>query len=346
MNDTQRYFVEEFAEEYLEGHMSRRELLRRVLLITGGIATTAGTLLALGCGKGSDSAQETRATASPAAQAGTVAPAAGAAQPGAAPAGSPAAAARTRGEATLPPEGQTAEVVVKEDDRAIRAEKVQFPGPAGTLFGYLARPRAGGPVPGVIVVHENRGLVEPNMDIARRYAREGFAALAVDLVSREGGTDRYDSDRAQIPAILGRIPEPDRVADLSAGIAYLKTLDGVRKDTFGVTGFCFGGGMAFALATAAPDIRAAVPYYGNARAEDLPRSQAAFLIFYGETDTRITSQAAAVEQALKEAGRTVEVRIAPGAGHAFFNNTGMSYNPAAARDAWPRTLEWFARYLT
>src|SRR5206468_3820005 len=113
----------------------------------------------------------------------------------------------------------------------------------------------------------------PNMDIARRYAKEGFAALAVDLVSREGGTDKYLGDAAQIPAILSRIPQSDLTADLVAGIAYLKTVEGVRKEGFGVTGFCFGGGMVFALATTSPDIRAAVPYYGNAAVDTLSRSQ-------------------------------------------------------------------------
>jgi carboxymethylenebutenolidase len=167
----------------------------------------------------------------------------------------------------------------------------------------------------------------------------------VDLVSRAGGTDRYLSDTAQIPAILSRTPQPDLTTDLAAGIAYLKTVEGVRAEGFGVTGFCFGGAMTFALATASPEIRAAVPYYGNARVEDLPKSQAAFLVFYGETDTRITGQAQAVEQALRGAGRTVEIAIEPGAGHAFFRNGGQSYNAAAARDAWPRTLDWFGRHL-
>lgn len=353
MNDIQRYFVEEFAEEYHEGHMSRRDLVRRVLLITGGVASTATTLLVLGCGK-DDYGSKTSATSSPAAAAATAAPATAARAETSIPAPAAAATSPTagavvaRGATTMPPPAMSADLVVREDDPGIRAEKVTFPGAAGMLFGYLARPRtpANGGAPGIILVHENRGLIEPNMDIARRYAKEGFAALAVDLVSREGGTDRFKDDAAQIPAILStRITQPDLVADLASGIAYLKTVEGVRREGFGVSGFCFGGGMTFALASSSPDVRAAVPYYGNTRPEDLPKSQAAFLAFYGETDTRITGQAQAVEQALRGAGRTVEIRIEPGAAHAFFNNSGASYNPAAARDAWPRTLDWFARYL-
>jgi carboxymethylenebutenolidase len=347
VNDIQRYFVEEFAEEYLEGRMSRRDLVRRVLLITGGVASAASTLIALGCGsndKPTSSGASTAAPAATAARVETPAPATAPAAATSAPTAAPAAGAR--GAATMPPAAVSADPIVREEDPAIRAERVQFPGPAGTLFGYLARPRSGPAAPGVILVHENRGLVEPNMDIARRYAKEGFAALAVDLVSREGGTEKYTSDPTQIPAILGRLPQADMTADLAAGIAYLKTVDGVRGSNFGVSGFCFGGGMAFSLAIASPDVRAAAPYYGTVRAEDLPNSQAAFLVFYGETDTRLTARAPAVEQALRGAGRTVEVHVQTGAGHAFFNNTGGSYNAAAARDAWPRTLDWFAKYLS
>jgi carboxymethylenebutenolidase len=345
MNEIERYFVEEFVEEYHEGHMSRRDMIRRVLLITGGVASAASTLLALGCGTDSESspaAGTSGGTASPAATAAraeTPAPTAAAARPTA------AATAAARGAATMPPAATSADPLVREDDPAIQVGRVEFPGPAGAVFGYLARPRTGGPVPGIILVHENRGLVEPNLDIARRYAREGFAALAVDLVSRAGGTERYSNDAAQIPAILGRTPQVEHAADLAAGIAYLKTVDGVRGEGFGVSGFCFGGAITFALATASPEIKAAVPYYGTARAEELSRSQAAFLVFYGERDARITAQGPAVEAALRAAGRPVEVVIAPGAGHGFFNNRGNSYHAAAARDAWPRTLEWFARHL-
>src|SRR5215203_1539927 len=254
MNDVERYFVEEFVEEYREGHMSRREMMRRVLFITGGVASAATTLLTLGCGTESKSPRSdvtggTAAPASTAARAETPSPAPAAA---ASPVASPGAAAGVRGAATLPPETNSADPLVPEDDPAVQAGRVTFPGPAGMIFGYLAQPRSGDPAPGIILVHENMGLVEPNMDIARRYAKEGFAALAVDLVSRAGGTERLQSDRAQIPAALGRSPE-EHAADLAAGIAYLKTVDGVRSEYFGVSGFCFGGGMAFALATAAPE---------------------------------------------------------------------------------------------
>jgi carboxymethylenebutenolidase len=335
MNDNQRYFVEEFAEEYQLGRMNRRELLRRVLLITGSAAATASALLVLGCGSKSAAPAASSSPAQSTSGASTAPPRAAA---------SPAASG-SLGASTMPPAAQTAELVVQADDAAIRAQNVQFPGQAGPVFGYLAQPKGGGAVPGIILVPENRGLVEPNMDIARRYAKEGFAALAVDLVSRGGGTAKYASDPAQIPAILGRTPQPDLVADLQSGLAYLKTVDGVRKDRFGVTGFCFGGSQTFALAIASPEIVAAAPFYGTVKPEDLPKSKAAFIPFYGELDTRISAMAPDVEMALKQIGRPVEIHVEPGAMHSFFNNTGQAYNPAAARDAWPSVLAWFNQYL-
>jgi carboxymethylenebutenolidase len=337
MNDNQRYFVEEFAEDFREGRMSRRDMLRRELLITGSTAATASALLALGCGSNAAQPKATSGSSQAPSSAGSAGTAASA--------NAAASAAAAPGAATMPPSAQSNDLVVQTTDAAIRAERVQYSGPAGTVFGYLARPKAGNALPGIILVPENRGLVEPNMDIARRYAKEGFATLAVDLVSREGGTDKYADDPAQIPAILGRIPQPDLVADLLASLAYLKAADGVRKDRFGVTGFCFGGSQTFALAIASPEIRAAAPFYGTAKPEDVGKSQAAFINFYGETDARVTSTAEPVQAALKQAGRTVEVHIEPGAAHSFFNNTGQAYSPSAARDAWPRALAWFDKYL-
>ena len=284
MNDNQRYFVEEFAEDYQLGRMNRRELLRRVLLITGGAASAASALVALGWRRqcGFSRSLELALNECP--------------------------SVRNLGGRRLDPSrqpgsgddaaGSADRTLAKVDDPSIKAQNVQFSGQAGTVFGYLAQPKSGGAVPGIIIVPENRGLVEPNMDIARRYAKEGFAALAVDLVSREGGTAKYTNDPAQIPAILGRTAQPDLVADLVSAVAYLKTADGVRKDRFGVTGFCFGGSQAFALAIASPDIRAAVPFYGTVKPEDVVKSQAAFLNFYGELDTRVTSTADPAAQAV------------------------------------------------
>lgn len=300
----QRYLVEEFADDYRSRRMSRRDLLRRVLQVTGSVPAAAAALLALGCGGG-----EAEPTPQP-----------------------------TQPPPTRQPTA-TPTFRVAEDDPAISAETVRFPGPASQLIAYLARPRAEGTYAGIIVIHENRGLVEHIKDVARRYAQEGFVALAVDLASRGGGTGSGGS-----PTGTGTA---DNVADLLANLAYLKSLPFVRPGALGVTGFCFGGGMTWELAVASRELKAAVPYYGTAagvldRIADLT---AAVLVIYGGTDARITGERPQVEERLRAAGKTFEIKVYEGAGHAFFNDTGANYNAAAAADAWQATLAWFRRYL-
>jgi carboxymethylenebutenolidase len=308
------YLLGEFAEDYLERRMSRRDLLRRALLVTGSVPLAATSLLALGCGDSdSNSGPAATVTISP-----TTAP-------------SPTTAAAGAG--------------VPEDDPAITASAVTYPGPAGQLMGYLARPREGGPSPALIVIHENRGLVDHTRDIARRFAKERFVALAVDMASRGGGST---TDTQRNLGLLNQVAAEDHVRDLQSAIDYLKTQDFVRSGALGVTGFCYGGGFTFDLTAASPDIRAGVPFYGTAaRAlnNGLDRTQAAVLVMYGGNDARITGERAQVENALKAAGATYEIKVYEGAGHAFFNDTGGSYNKAAARDAWDVTLAWFRSHL-
>jgi carboxymethylenebutenolidase len=199
------------------------------------------------------------------------------------------------------------------------------------------------PARGLIVIHENRGLVEHIKDVARRYAKEGFVALAVDMASRGGGST---DDTNQNLALLNQTLPPEHVQDLQAGLNYLKTQDFVRAAALGVTGFCYGGGFTFDLAANSQDIRAAVPFYGSVTnaLPNLPSTRAAVLVVYGGNDTRITGQQPQVEQAL--AGKTYEVKVYEGANHAFFNDTGGSYNAQAAADAWTQSLAWFRRHLT
>ncbi len=320
MNGHQRYLIEEFAEEYLENRLSRRDLLKRVLLITGSVAVTATVLTELGCSGGGDDGGAT-------ATAGV----------------SPTGAATTTG-APTPPAAAGSGITVPPDDPAVRAEDVRFKGPASDILGYIARPREGSSFPGVLLIHENQGLQEHFKDVARRYAREGFAAIAVDLVSRQGGTSQ---DPNANPGTLGRANVADLVADLQAGIDYLKSQSFVKAGSLGVTGWCFGGGYTWEIAMASGDLKAAVPYYGSvARMEDLPKVRAAVLAVYGQNDTRITSQAAEVERRLREAGKTVEIKVYPGAGHAFFNDSRSGpYNAEASQDAWRQTLAWFRKYL-
>jgi carboxymethylenebutenolidase len=218
---------------------------------------------------------------------------------------------------------------------------VSFPGPASDILGYLARPAGAGPFAAILIIHENRGLLPHFEDVARRYAAEWFVAFAIDMASRLGGSDVAASQ-------LGQIAPEDLVADMQAAIDYLKAQAFVNPDAIGATGFCFGGGYTFDIAAASPDVKAAVPYYGTARraAENgLAQTQAAVLVMYGETDTRITGERDAVEAILQQTGRPYEIMVHAGAGHAFFNDTGGSYNEAAATAAWTATIAWFREHL-
>jgi carboxymethylenebutenolidase len=329
MHDMQRYLVEEFAEDYLEGQISRRDLFRRVLLVTGSVAVTASALGALGVkSKQVEAAAPPRVSRRPAAAQNVALP-------------------DIRDDnGTMPPPQQTTDNVVSPDDPAIQASMVTYPGPMGDVIAYLAQPNDGDIHPMLIVVHENRGLIEPNMDIARRYAKEGYVALAPDLASAIGGTAAHMDDLTQVTGFLGQSNPDDLVSVLQAGLEYLATVPAAAGERFGVTGFCFGGGLAWRLAEAAPGMKAAVPYYGpNVPLDKATNINAAALGIYGELDTRVTGASDDLFTALAAAGKTAERWIAPNSMHAFFNNTGQAYNPAAAMEAWSRTLAWFAQYL-
>ncbi|MCC7364753.1 MAG: dienelactone hydrolase family protein [Dehalococcoidia bacterium] len=326
MNEYQRYFLEEFVDDYRERHMTRRELIRRATLIMGGAVPGMAALTALGCG--GDDEDETDATATTAA-ATTAAATSTAMASTTATATTPAATATGTGTATS--DAQTSDV--------------RITGGAYERLGYLARPQAAGTYPGVVIVHENRGLNEHTKDIARRYAAEGFVALAVDLVSRDGGSKE---DTAQNTASLGRNPVEELIADMGAYVEYLQGLEGVQAGGVAVTGFCFGGGMTWDTVATHEGVKAAAPYYGMVRAssmEGLATTKAAVLGVYGGNDTRITSQVDQVRAQLEQSGSPFEIQVYDGANHAFFNDTGNNYNEQAAKDAWTKTLAWFREHL-
>ena len=150
----------------------------------------------------------------------------------------------------------------------------------------------------------------------------------------------------QVPGLLGNMPREQLVNDFVDALRYLDEQEYADAQRAGMTGFCFGGGVTWRCAVHMPDLKAAVPFYGaSPPLEDVPKIQAAVLAIYGETDHRITSSAPAMEKALGDVGKTYEIVIYPGAGHAFFNDTGARYHPASAKDAWDRTLTWFEKYL-
>jgi carboxymethylenebutenolidase len=236
-------------------------------------------------------------------------------------------------------------VTVSPDDPRIEAGPVEFPGEAGTLFGYLSRPREEGPHPAVLVIHENRGLLPHFPDVTRRLAVEGYTALAVDLLSREGGTGAFaNSDQAR--DALGEISQEQLIADLNAGVEHLQSLPSVRPERVGVMGFCFGGGLTWLLAVRNPEVQAAVPFYGpSPPLEEVPNLTAPVLGIYAEDDSFVNPGVPELEAALEQHQKEYRFITYPDTRHAFFNDTGERYNPQAASQAWNETLAWFDQHL-
>lgn len=230
-------------------------------------------------------------------------------------------------------------------DPDIRPEYITYPSPNGhgDVRGYMVRPTgAAGPVGGVVVVHENRGLNPYIEDVARRVAKAGFVALAPDGLTSVGGYPGNDDKGRELQAKVN----PEKLMnDFFAAVEFLTQHD-ATTDKIGIVGFCYGGGVSNAAAVAYPELAAAVPFYGRqARAEDVPRIRAPLLLHYAELDTRINEGWPAYEAALKANGKTYEAHIYPGVNHGFHNDSTPRYDEAAAKLAWDRTIAWFKRYL-
>jgi carboxymethylenebutenolidase len=326
VNRFQTYLVEEFAEDYQEGHLSRREALKLIAGVTGSLVVATSILA--GCTPPEETpgvpalALPTSSTTEPFVT-----------QMPSTPTDTP-----TEEPVTAAPE------TASPTETGIGAAEVQFPGEGVTLLGYLARPAGEGPFPVVLVCHENRGLTEHIKDVTRRLASAGYVALAVDLLSRLGGTDTLSSD--QVPGALGNTDPEQFVQDFHSGLSYLQEQPYVQADRVGMVGFCFGGGVTWLVATRFPELRAAVPFYGpHPPVEDVPDIQAAVLAIYAGNDQRINQGIPEIEAAMQQNGKVYEKIIYPNAEHAFHNDTGPRYNAEAAQDAWGRTLDWFDRYL-
>ena len=230
-------------------------------------------------------------------------------------------------------------------DPDILPEYVIYPSPNGhgEVRGYLVRPTGvDGPVPGVVVAHENRGLNPYIEDVARRVAKAGFVALAPDGLSSVGGYPGNDDQGRELQQQV----DPEKLMnDFFAAIEFLMAHDATTGKV-GITGFCYGGGVANAAAVAYPELGAAVPFYGRQPApEDVARIQAPLLIHYAELDTRINEGWPAYEAALKANDKVYEAYIYPGVNHGFHNDSTPRYDEQAAELAWSRTIEWFRRYL-
>jgi carboxymethylenebutenolidase len=235
--------------------------------------------------------------------------------------------------------------VVAEDDPRLKIETVTIPGPDGSISAYMAAPaEASGPLPAVIVVHENRGLNPHIEDVTRRIALEGFVALGVDFLSFVGGTPE-DEDQAR--QMFTTLDMPKATQEGVAAIVWLKS-NPATNGKVGVIGFCWGGGMANRIAVASPDLGAAVAYYGQQpSAADAAKIKARLLLHYAGLDDRINAGIPAYAEALKAAGVDYQIYLYEGANHAFNNDTSAArYDKAAADLAWSRTVEFLKTSLS
>jgi carboxymethylenebutenolidase len=234
---------------------------------------------------------------------------------------------------------------VAPSDARLRATYVEYPSPegSGTMRGYLARPAgATGKLPGILVVHENRGLNPHIEDIARRLALDNFLAFAPDALTPLGG---YPGDEEKAVALFAKLDQTKTRADFVAAAGYLKALPECTGK-IGVVGFCYGGGIANMLATRLPDLGAAVPFYGaQPAAADAAKIKAPLLLHYAGNDERINAGWPAYEAALKAAGIKYEAFVYAGTQHGFNNDTTPRYDEAAAKLAWKRTVEFFNKHL-
>ena len=309
LNPMQQYLVHEFVEDYEDGLMSRRDMVSRVLKITGSAAAAASVLTTLGVR-------------------------AGAAQD-ATPSG---------------PNGPQSPISVPENDERVFATNVTFAGPDDArIQAYQAVPAEmlGESLPLVLVCHENRGLNDHIRDVARRLAVEGYLACAVDLLSREGGTDAVE-DPADVPAILTD-GDPDRhVADFQAAIAHYEVSGEADLSQIGMTGFCFGGGITWRATTQISELRAAVAWYGPPPPLDaVPNIEAAVLgIYSDDPDDFANNGRDDLEAALEAAGVNFQINVYPDTQHAFNNDTGQRYNEEQALAAWNDMLGWFEQHLS
>lgn len=306
MTPLQRYIAEEIATDHVDGLLSRREALRRLGLL--GIGATAASTLIAACGEKRPAQPQASAPVS------TTAP--------------------TTAAAGSPP-GM---------DTAVPTEPIAWAGPRGELQGAWAP--AQNPRGAVLVIHENKGLNDWVRSVAGRLAGTGYSALAIDLLSEEGGSATF-SDPAEATAALAKVEPPRFVADLRSGLDELTRRAPDRK--LGAVGFCLGGGMVWQLLAAGePRLAAAVPFYGPTPddANFAGSKGAAVLGIYGALDDRVNASEPVARAALEQSGLNFELVTEPGADHAFFNDTGKRYDPAAAAEAWKRLQDWLSRYLT
>ena len=285
--------IKRLFQEYREGKISRREFMRRAILVTGSMAAANSII-----------------------------------------------------ESLVPTDAHAA--VAAPDDPAILTHNVQYKGKTTSISGYLARPVKAGRYPAVIVIHENAGLSPHVQDVARRFAKEGYVALAPDYLSRMGGTRLVNPKGAGLSNIREIAPWQNVAEDTEAGLAYLSILPDVRGDQRAVVGFCWGGEVTFAAATQIPSLKAAVVYYGRSPDPvDLVKNiRAPIMAHYGEKDPGVNKGISDTVAAMKKYNKVYDHKIYSGAQHAFNNDANKErYDAPASKEAWERTLDFFKRNL-
>jgi carboxymethylenebutenolidase len=307
------YLATEVGEDWADGIITRREALRRLALL--GLSATAAVTLLEAC-----------------------APAAGSASPGltSVPGGSVEPPATAAAGDSPAPGGESS-----TSPAAVDGEAITFAGPTVEVQGFFAP--AADPLGAMLVVHENRGLNDHIRSVASRLAADGYSALAVDLLSEEGGSETLA--QGDVQAALSNASTERLVGDMKAALDELERRESSAR--LGAIGFCFGGGMVWALLDAGDErLAAAIPFYGPApAAPDFSGNTAAVLGVYAELDTRVNASRETAEAALTAAGVEHELKTYPGVDHAFFNDTGQRYNAGQAAAAYTDVLDWLGRYL-
>ena len=234
--------------------------------------------------------------------------------------------------------------IIPKDDPRLTTDMVTYPGETGDVMAYVARPKEEQKYPAVIVIHENKGLQPHIKDVTRRMALEGFLALAPDALSPLGGTPEDDVAAARDK--MRELDSEKTIKNFVAAVEYLQTHP-MSTGKVGCTGFCWGGAMTNQVAVHAPELDAAVPYYGRQpEPEEVPKINAAVVAHYAGDDERINQGIEEFEKALKEAGIEYKIYMYEGAKHAFNNDANPErYDKEAAELAWKRTIEFFNEQL-
>ncbi|MBV9357032.1 MAG: dienelactone hydrolase family protein [Chloroflexi bacterium] len=308
MNIFQDYMVHEYVADYQQGHLSRRDLIRRVIFITGGVASAATVLSNFSL------------------------------------TGVTTALAQT-------PPTPRSPLSVPADDPSIEGMGITFPGQDGaTIMAYQARPAgASDALPLVLVCEQNRGVDEHIRDVTRRWAKEGYVACAVDLLSREGGTAAI-TDPNQFAAYLTgpNVDQNQFVADFAAAVDYYAGQSAlVDVDHIGMNGFCFGGGVTWRSTEAIDQLKAAVPFYGAPPPlEQVGNIKAAVLgVYSSDPNDFANAHRDDLDAALTAAGVVHQFKVYPDTHHAFNDDTGAAYNEQQALAAWSDATTWMKQYL-